>query len=103
MDIDGDNQEQAGIKEYWESRSGQPYGPPDAPSPITLYSFGFEADDMLCVYGALRTYLKALAAQDNEDENLMMIQRCASLLIEMKPRAVEASKLLSLKAAGMEA
>ena len=73
----------------------------DLQTPTLLYSFGFDAEQLLTIYNALRTYLRANIQQDNED--LETIERIASMLIEIKPRAVEASKHLSLKAVGMEA
>jgi hypothetical protein len=71
-------------------------------TPVMVYSLGFDAEELLTVYAGLRTYLKALASQQDETENLRQIQRVAKLLIELNPRAVRASKHLSLKAAGME-
>lgn len=71
-----------------------------AREPVTLYSLGFEADDVLTMYAALRSYLKALAGQENED--LMMIQRVVNLMVDIRPSAVKASKQLALKAVGME-
>jgi hypothetical protein len=71
-------------------------------TPVTIYSLGFDAEELLAVYAGLRAYLKALAGQQDETENLRQIQRVAKLLIELNPGAVKASKRLSLKAAGME-
>ena len=68
--------------------------------PVMIYSLGFKAEELLTAYGALRTYLKALANQETED--LEQIQRTTKLLITLRPRAVRASKALSLKAVGME-
>lgn len=64
-------------------------------TPITLYSFGFDAEQLLTVYNALRTYLRANVQQDNED--LETIKQIAAILIDIKPRAVEASKHLTEK------
>jgi hypothetical protein len=93
------------VKEYWESKSGQPYGEPEAnpeQTPVMIYSLGFDAEELLAVYGGLRSYLRALVSQQDETENLRQIQRVAKLLIDLNPRAVRASKEVSLKAAGME-
>jgi len=73
------------------------------PSPVMIYSLCLDAEELLTVYAGLRTYLKTLAGRENETENLGQIQRVAKLLIEINPRAVEASKEISLKAVGMEA
>ncbi len=70
------------------------------PTLAMLWSFGFEAEDLLALYAALRTYLRALVNQDQED--LAMIGRIAKLLSEMNPSVVKASKALALKAVGME-
>lgn len=78
-----------------ETINGQ--GEPER-TPVMIYSLGFEADDVLAMYAALRSYLKTLAAQDNEE--LLMIQRVVNLMIELRPSAVKASKSLSLKAVG---
>ena len=86
------------VKEYWESKTGQPYGEPER-TPDVLYSLGFDADELLVTYAALRTYLRALVSQENED--FEQIQRITKLLIALRPRAVKASKALSLKAVGM--
>ena len=88
------------IKEYFESKTGQPYGEPER-TPVMLYSLGFDADELLVTFAALRTYLRGLVSQDNED--FEQIQRVTKLLIALRPRAVKASKELSLKAVGMEA
>jgi hypothetical protein len=87
------------VKEYWESKTGQPYGEPER-TPDLLYSLGFDADELLVTYAALRTYLRALVSQENED--FEQIQRITKLLIALRPRAVKASKALSLKAVGMQ-
>ena len=73
-----------------------------APTPVKLYSIGLNADDLLTTYGALRMYLKSLASQEDETQNLGQIQRVAKLLIELNPRAVRASKEVSLRAVGMD-
>lgn len=83
------------VKEYWESRSGQPYGEPER-TPVTVYSFGFKADELMTVYGALDTYLKVLVQQAEID--LAAVERTAQIMIEIKPRAIEASKSLSERA-----
>jgi len=70
-----------------------------ARTPDLLYSLGFDAGELLVTYAALRTYLRALVSQENED--FEQIQRITKLLIALRPRAVKASKALSLKAAGM--
>lgn len=72
-----------------------------ARTPVTLYSIGFNADELLAVYAGMRAYLKALAATDS-DETLGMILRVTQILLDLNPQAVKASKSLSLKAAGME-
>jgi len=87
------------VKKYWESKTGQPYGEPEQP-PVMLYSIGLNAEDLLATYGALRMYLKSLASQEDETQNLGQIQRVAKLLIELNPRAVRASKEVSLRAVG---
>jgi|SRR5262245_5819441 len=69
-------------------------------SPIVIYSLGFDAEELLATYGALRTYLKVMASQETED--LEQIHRVTKLLVALRPRAVRASKELSLKAVGME-
>ncbi len=69
-------------------------------TPDLLYSLGFDADELLVTYAALRTYLRALVSRENED--FEQIQRITKLLIALRPRAVKASKALSLKAVGME-
>ncbi len=83
------------VKEYWESKTGQPYGEPKR-TPITLYSLGLKVDELLVTYAALRTYLRGLVSQDNED--FEQIQRVTKLIIALRPRVVKASKELSLKA-----
>jgi len=69
-------------------------------APVVIYSLGFDADELLVTFAALRTYLRGLVSQDNED--FEQIQRVTKLLIALRPRAVKASKELSLKAVGME-
>ena len=64
-------------------------------SPIILYSLGFDAEELLTLYASLRTYLKALAGRESED--LEQIARATKLLIALRPRAVKASKEVSLK------
>ncbi len=86
-------------KDYWESKTGQPYGEPER-TPDLIYSLGFNADELLVTYAALRTYLRALVSRENED--FEQIQRITKLLIGLRPRAVKAAKALSLKAVGME-
>jgi hypothetical protein len=71
--------------------------PQPEPSPTTVYSFGFEAEEVLTLYAALRSYLRMSASQDSED--LETLARVVKLLKDMRPRAVRASKELSLKAA----
>jgi hypothetical protein len=85
------------IMGYSDGRDGE-----DEPqlTPVTIYSLGFDAEELLTVYAGLRTYLKALATRENED--LEQIHRATKLLIALRPRAVKASKHLSLKAVGME-
>jgi hypothetical protein len=105
MDIEENTigHQDAEVKEYWESRTGQPYGGTEAdpePTPVMIYSLGFDAVEVLTVYAGLRTYLKALAGRENED--LEQIHSATNLLIALRPQAVKASKALSLKAAGME-
>ena len=87
------------VKEWWESKTRQSYGEPER-TPVMLYSLGFDADELLVTYAALRTYLRGLVSQDNED--FEQIQRVTKLLIALRPRAVKASKELSLKAVGMD-
>ena len=84
---------------YSDGRDGE-----DEPqrTPVMLYSIGLNADDLLTTYGALRMYLKSLASQEDETQNLGQIQRVAKLLIELNPRAVRASKEVSLRAVGTE-
>lgn len=48
------------------------------------------AEDVVTVYGALRTYLHVLTQQPEED--LETIARVARLMIAIKPQAVEASQ-----------
>lgn len=48
------------------------------------------AEDVVTVYGALRTYLKVLSQQPEED--LETIARVTRLMIAIKPQAVEASQ-----------
>ena len=88
------------VKRYWEEKSGQPYGPPEKPTPPTIWSFGFEAEDLLAVYAALRVYLRTLAGQESED--LEMLGRVVRLMNHIRPAAVKASKALSLKEVGMK-
>ncbi len=78
-----------------EALAGEPERTPDL-----IYSLGFNADELLVAYAALRTYLRGLVSQDNED--FSQIQRVVKLLITLRPRVVKASKALSLKAVGME-
>ena len=67
----------------------------DSLTPVVIYSFGFDAEQLLTVYNALRTYLRVSVQQDNED--LETIEQIAAMLIDIKPRAVEASKHLTEK------
>ena len=76
------------VKKYWESKSGQPYGEPER-TPDLIYSLGFDAEELLVTYAALRTYLRGLVSQENEDFN--QIQRVVRLLAALRPRAVKAS------------
>jgi hypothetical protein len=69
-------------------------------TPVMLYSIGLNADELLTGYAALRTYLKVLASQENED--FEQIQSAAKLLISLKSRAVRASKEVSLRAVGID-
>jgi hypothetical protein len=64
-------------------------------SPVVIYSLGFDAEELLTVYAGLRTYLKALAGRETED--LEQIARATKLLIALRPRAIRASKEVSLK------
>ena len=91
-DLYGGALDRVACERVWETRSGRPC------EPLTLYSFGFEAEDLLAVYGALRVYLRTLAGQESED--LEMLGRVVRLMNEIRPAAVKASKTLSLKAAG---
>jgi len=93
-----DNATDPEVVEYWESKTGQPYGEPER-TPDLIYSLGFDADELLVTYAALRTYLRALVSQENED--FEQIQRITKLLVALRPRAVKASKAVSLKAVGM--
>lgn len=70
-------------------------------TPTWLYSIGFNAEELLAVYAGMRAYLKALAATDS-DENLGMILRVTQILLDLNPKAVKASRSLSLKAVGTE-
>lgn len=53
------------------------------------------AEDMIMIYGALRTYLKVLTQQPEED--LETIARVTRLMINIKPQAVEASREIARK------
>ncbi len=100
-DLYGGALDRVACESVWETRSGRPCEPPEKSpetAPVTLYSFGFEAEDLLAVYGALRVYLRTLAGQESED--LEMLGRVVRLMNEIRPAAVKASKTLSLKAAG---
>lgn len=66
--------------------------------PVVIYSLSFDAEQLLTAYGALTTYLKILCQQESQD--FKMIERATKILIEIQPRAVEASKSLALKAVG---
>ena len=55
-----------------------------------LISFCRAAEDTITIYGALRTYLKVLTQQQEED--LETIGRVTRLMIAIKPQAVEASQ-----------
>jgi len=72
----------------------QPCDEPER-TPAMLYSLGFDAEELLTLYASLRTYLKALASRESED--LEQIARATKLLIALRPRAVRASKEVSLK------
>lgn len=74
--------------------------PPEVSPPIVLYSFNFDAEQLLILYGALTIYLKVLSQQESAD--LEAIERTVMMMIQIKPQAVEASRHLALKAAGME-
>lgn len=77
-----------------------PTGNVDEPlAPVVIYSLSFGDEELIMVYGALRTYLKVLSQQESED--LEAIGRTVKIMSQVKPRAVEASKSLALKAAGM--
>ncbi len=69
-------------------------------SPVVIYSLGFDAEELLATYGALRTYLKVLASQETED--LEQIHRVTKLLVALRPRAVRASKEITLAAVGID-
>ncbi len=84
----------------WQAREQREGEMDPALAPVVIYSLGFDADELLVTYAALRTYLRALVAREEED--LEQIQRVTKLLIALRPRAVKASKELSLKAVGTE-
>lgn len=69
--------------------------PPEVGPPILLWSFAFNAEQTLAVYAALRTYLRALIGQPEED--FQMIERISRLLGQMRQAAVKASESLALK------
>ena len=75
------------------------YAEPEAGA-IKLWSFAFNAEETLALYAALRTYMRALTNQDDED--LEMMARIVKMLQRVKPGAVKASKHTSLKAVGKE-
>jgi hypothetical protein len=77
----------AEVKEYWESRSFQPYG---AQPSEKSWSISCDTEEVITLYGALRTYLKVLTQQPDED--LETIARVTRLMIAIKPQAVEASQ-----------
>lgn len=54
-----------------------------------------DAEDIVTIYGALRTYLKVLSQQPEED--LETIARVTRLMIAIKPQAVEASQEIARK------
>ena len=80
------------MRHLYETSHAQWSEPPQSatpvPPPVTLYSVGFEGDDLLTVYAALRSYLKILVGQENEE--LKMIQRVVSLMVDIRPSAVKA-------------
>lgn len=75
------------LYERWKAgpRSEGPQSPPE-----TIWPVGYNAEDVVTVYGALRTYLKILSQQPEED--LETIARATRLMIAIKPQAVEASQ-----------
>lgn len=97
MDIDdlelSDEQINAELAELHESVAGV-HNLLDSPQcpPVTIYSFGFEAEEVLTLYAALRTYLRTAANQ--EDEDLETLGRVVKLLKDFRPRAVRASDRL---------
>ena len=108
---DTDNLTQPVRAEHYKTLSGAPIEPGDPPMDPgpkgpenykmlfdlpTVYSFGFEPEDLLAVYGALRVYLRTLVGQDQED--LEMLGRVVALMADMRPNAVKASKELSVRA-----
>lgn len=113
--IAGEEMTAGEIKEYWESipdeafvETAKAYAKPLAEAftdqnstPVTIWSFGFEADEVLAVYAALRTYLRALLNQEGE-EDLEMLARIIKIMTQIRPSAVKASKTLSLEAVGMK-
>jgi len=84
----------------WTTREQRDGEMDPALSPVVIYSLGFDADELLVVYASLRTYLRGLVSQDNED--FEQIYRVTKLLTALRPRAVRASKEVGLKAVGME-
>jgi hypothetical protein len=84
----------------YETREGREGEMDPAVTPAILYSLGFDAEELLTVYAGLRTYLKALAGRETED--LEQIARATKLLMALRPRAIKASREVSLKATGME-
>jgi hypothetical protein len=103
MDIEGNTIgfSEAEIQELSDSelRALATIGTEPARTPVMLYSLGFDADELLVTYAALRTYLRGLVSQDNED--FKQIQRVVKLLIALRPQVVKASKAVSLKTVGM--
>lgn len=59
-------------------------------APIKMRSFIYDAEETVMIYGALRTYLKVLTQQPEED--LETIARVTRLMIAIKPQAFEASQ-----------
>jgi hypothetical protein len=63
---------------------------PELPEPKKRWSVSCDTEEVVTLYGALRTYLKVLTQQ--QDEDLETIARVTRLMIAIKPQAVEASQ-----------